>query len=66
LRLDSCREQATKKTPDEELAKKVHWEDSSFARFATSAASKAAVNELLWLKPIVNPISVTEASGSWG
>jgi hypothetical protein len=27
---------------------------------------KAAVNELVWLKPIVNPISVTEDSGSWG
>src|SRR6266487_2042858 len=26
LRLDSRREQATKKTPDEELAEKVHWE----------------------------------------
>src|SRR5215813_7329409 len=25
LRLDSCREQATKKTPDEKPAKKVHW-----------------------------------------
>ena len=27
---------------------------------------KTAVNELVWLKPIVNPISVTEDSGSWG
>lgn len=44
LRLDSCREQATKKTPDEESAKKVHWGASSFARSATSVA-KAAVNE---------------------
>jgi hypothetical protein len=40
LRLDSCREQATKKTPDEEPAKKVHWGASSFARSATSVASK--------------------------
>src|SRR5260221_12257843 len=40
LRLDLCREQATKKTPDEELAKKVHWGASSFARSATSVASK--------------------------
>ena len=39
LRLDSCREQATKKTPDEEPAKKVHWGASSFARSATSVAS---------------------------
>src|SRR6516162_3309571 len=44
LRLDSCREQARKKTPDEEFAKKVHWGASSFARSATSVA-KAAVNE---------------------
>ena len=40
LRLDSCREQATKKTPDEEPAQKVHWGASSFARSATSVASK--------------------------
>jgi hypothetical protein len=40
LRLDSCREQAAKKTPDEESAKEVHWGASSFARSATSVASK--------------------------
>jgi len=26
----------------------------------------AAGNEFVWLKPIVNPISVTEDAGSWG
>src|SRR5215510_6089014 len=35
LRLDSCREQARKKTPDEEPVKKVHWGASSLARSAT-------------------------------
>src|SRR5262245_14752099 len=40
LCLDSCREQATKKTPDEEPAKIVHWGASSCARSATSVASK--------------------------
>jgi len=37
---------------------------SSFARSATSSPRKAAVNELVWLKPIVNPISVTEDAAS--
>jgi len=26
----------------------------------------AVGNEFVWLKPIVNPISVTEDAGSWG
>jgi hypothetical protein len=66
LRLDSCREQATKKTPDEEFAEKVHWGTSSFGRSGYPVAlRKAAVNELVWLKPTVNPVSVTEDAGSW-
>lgn len=45
LRLASCREQATKKTPDEELAEKVHWGTSSFGRSEYPVAPrKAAVN----------------------
>jgi hypothetical protein len=48
LRLDSCREQATKKTPDEEFAEKVHWGTSSFGRSGYLVAPrKAAVNELV-------------------
>jgi hypothetical protein len=66
LRLDSCREQAAKKTPDEEPAKKVHWGASLRLQDPLHPSPrKAAVNELVWLKPI-NPISVTEDSGSWG
>ena len=47
MHLDSCREQATKKTPDEEPAKKVHWGASSFARSPTSVASKGCGEELV-------------------
>jgi hypothetical protein len=64
LGLDSCREQAAKKTPDEEPAKKVHWGASSFARSATSVASKGC-GERARLAETHHLISVTEDSGSW-
>src|SRR5262245_32049757 len=42
LRLDSCREQATKDTPGEELAEKVHWATSSFGRSGYPVPSRSA------------------------
>src|SRR5438445_9768854 len=46
LRLDLCREQATKKTPDEEPAKKVHWGASSFANCRNGLADALLRNPI--------------------
>jgi hypothetical protein len=66
LRLDSRHEQGTKKTPDEELAEKVHLGTSSFEDpDIYSLRERLRVNDLVWLTPTVNPYPLTQVAGLW-
>jgi len=65
-RLDSRHEQGTKKTPDEELAEKVHSRTSSFeVPDIYSLRERLRVNDLVWLTPTVNPYPLTQVAGLW-